>query len=274
MRRVVVIGGGKLGTALMRSSRPRVSGAYILKRWSFLDGPKRPAKGPATWVLALRDRGLAEAARKLGPVLERGDVVLHLAGMLGPEVLAPAKEHGAHVASMHPLFAVVQGIRRRAPLYGSVFAAEGDAVAIREAKAVARDVGGSLVALKSVDRVRYHGAAALVATGGVAIAQGATALFASSANPPPNDGALRAMVASLLRSVANNVSGVGAERALASPLLRDDTVTVERHLDAMAATPEVRSLYRAAVALVVETLAASSAVKPETIAEARRITRG
>lgn len=271
-RRVVVIGRGKMGKALRAAACARASGACRLVPSSFLKAPRRPKGAAVTWVLALRDAGLIEAAVALAPAVKRGDVVLHLAGMLGPEVLVAAKAAGARVASMHPLCAVVEGDARHL-LWGSAFAAEGDPEAVREAKRVARDVGGSLVALEAVDRARYHGAAAMVATGGAAIAQAAEALFASSSTPPPDEEALRAMISSLLRSVASNVAAVGARRALASPLMRDDTRTVSKHLDAMASRPEVRDLYRAAVALVVETLDEVKAVKPETVAEARRLTR-
>lgn len=271
-RRVVIVGRGKMGRALLAAARPRTVGPYRLVPSSFLTAPKRPAGGGVTWVLALRDNGLAEAARALSPALARGDVVLHLAGMLGPGVLHFASKRGAHVASMHPLCAVVEGNTRHPPLHGSAFGVEGDRLAVLEARRVARDIGGAVIELRGVDRARYHGAAAMVATGGVAIAQAASSLFTSSSSPPPDDEDLRVMVASLLRSVANNVLGVGARAALASPLLRDDTATVAMHLDAMAPTPEVRALYRAAVALVVESLAERAAVKPETIAEARRLT--
>lgn len=272
-RRVVVIGRGKMGKALHVAARARASGPWALVRSSILKAPKRSKGVAMTWVLALRDAGIADAAAALAPVVQRGDVVLHLAGMLGPEVLSAAKAAGARVASMHPLCAVVEGNTRHVTLRGSAFAAEGDPEAVREAKRVARDVGGTLVEIRSVDRARYHGAAAMVATGGVAIAQAAEALFAASSTPAPDEAALRAMIASLLRSVASNVAVVGPRRALASPLMRDDTGTVSRHLDAMASQPEVRDLYRAAVALVVETLDAMKAVKPETVAEARRLTR-
>lgn len=272
-RRVVVVGRGKMGKALAGAAYPRASGAYRLVQSSFLKSPKRPKGAAVTWVLALRDAGIADAAAALAPVVQRGDVVLHLAGMLGPEVLSAAKAAGARVASMHPLCAVVEGATRFVPFSTAAFAAEGDPEAVREAKRVARDVGGTLIELRSVDRARYHGAAAMVATGGVAIAQAAEALFASASTPPPDDKALREMISSLLHSVAANVAAVGPKRALASPLMRDDTGTVSKHLDAMASRPEVRDLYRAAVALVVENLDAMKTVKPETVAEARRLTR-
>lgn len=273
VRTVVVVGAGRMGAALYAALRARAVPVRRAAARVFLARPRRPAARPCTWVLAVRDGQLDAAVRALAPALTRNDVVLHLAGMLGPEVLAPARVEGAHVASMHPLCAVAAGNRAAAMLDRAAFTFEGDRGARAEARRIARSLGGTLLEAATVDRARYHGAAALVATGAVALAQGAAALLAASVSPPPSERAQRAAVRSLLVSVASNVEAVGAQAALASPLLRDDTRTVARHLDAMASQAPVRELYRAAVALVLDALEAGALVRPETIAEARRLTQ-
>jgi predicted short-subunit dehydrogenase-like oxidoreductase (DUF2520 family) len=272
-RTVAVLGAGRMGVALYAALRARAVPVRRAAARAFLASPRRREARPCTWVLAVRDGQLDAAARALAPVLRRGDVVLHLAGMLGPEALAPARASGAHVASMHPLCAVAAGNRGAETLARAAFTFEGDRGARPEARRIARSLGGTLIEAASVDRARYHGAAALVATGAVALAQGAAALLAASVTPTPSERAQRAAVRSLLVSVASNVEAVGARAALASPLLRDDTRTVARHLDAMASHPAAQELYRAAIALVVDALEAGALVRPETVAEARRLTR-
>jgi predicted short-subunit dehydrogenase-like oxidoreductase (DUF2520 family) len=167
---------------------------------------------------------------------------------------------------MHPLVAVARG-NTGDVCEGGAFVFEGDLGARREATALVRALGGTLVVARSVDRARYHGAAALVATGAVAIAQAATELFAETLVPSPDERHLRALVASLLRSVASNVEAVGARRALASPLLRDDTETLAKHLSVLP--PSARAIYRVAVASVLDALEAEGLVAPATVHRAR-----
>lgn len=275
-RALLIVGAGRMGTAIHAVVRRRRSlpPGLLLRRVgarALLARPARPrGAGAVTWVLAVRDGDLTATVDGLAAVIARGDVVLHLAGMLGPDVLAAARSRGAAVGSLHPLVAVARG-NKGDVCEGGAFVFEGDPAAARAARALVRALGGTLVVARSVDRARYHGAAALVATGAVAIAQGATALFEAALTSPPTERELRAAVASLLRSVASNVEVVGARRALASPLLRDDTDTVARHLAAMGDLPTTRALYRAAVALVLDALEADGAVKPGTVAAARRL---
>lgn len=271
-RAVVIVGAGRMGTALYGVVRRRggLSGGRCLQRVrgrDFLASPRRPrAARWVTWVLALRDGDLPKGVELLQPVVSAGDVALHLAGMLGPGVLAPLRTAGCAVGAMHPLVAVARG-NTGDVCEGGAFVFEGDLGARREATALVRALGGTLVVARSVDRARYHGAAALVATGAVAIAQAATELFAETLVPSPDERHLRALVASLLRSVASNVEAVGARRALASPLLRDDTETLAKHLSVLP--PSARAIYRVAVASVLDALEAEGLVAPATVHRAR-----
>jgi predicted short-subunit dehydrogenase-like oxidoreductase (DUF2520 family) len=271
---LVVVGKGRMGAALYASLRPWYSPAsHVAGRAAANEPVKRPRSAPVTWILAVSDRVIPAVCDALAPAVEPGDCAFHLAGMLGPEALATLQTRGARVASLHPLYAVAAAEPRITTLSAPAFVFEGDRAALAEARKIARRCEGTLVVASRVDRARYHGAAALMATGAVALAQGAARLFAESLTPAPTDTQLRAMTGSLLRSVAVNVNAVGLDRALASPLLRDDTDTVARHLGAMDAEPAVRDLYRAAVALVIEALERNALVSPETITKARALVK-
>ncbi len=271
---LVVVGRGRMGAALYASLRPWYSPAQHLSGRAVASEPvKRPKRSPVTWIVAVSDRVIPAVCDALAPSVEPGDCAFHLAGMLGPEALASLQAKGARVASLHPLYAVAASEPRISTLSAPAFVFEGDRAALAEARKVARRCGGALIAASRVDRARYHGAAALMATGAVALAQGAARLFAGALTPAPTDTQLRAMTSSLLRSVAVNVNAAGLDRALASPLLREDTDTVARHLGAMDAEPAVRDLYRAAVAFVIEALEHNALVSAETIAKARALVK-
>jgi predicted short-subunit dehydrogenase-like oxidoreductase (DUF2520 family) len=128
-----------------------------------------------------------------------------------------------------------------------------------------------VVLARRVDRARYHAGAALVATGAAALARGAAEVFSAALTPAPTERALRAMVASLLESVAVNVREDGPRRALASPLLRRDTESVARHLRALRAHPDAHALYHAAVAAVLRGLRDVLADADEVAVRARAV---
>jgi predicted short-subunit dehydrogenase-like oxidoreductase (DUF2520 family) len=106
----------------------------------------------------------------------------------------------------------------------------------------------------------------------VALAQAASVLFADPSTGIDAQTASR-FAASLLASVAHNVAHEGAHNALASPLLRGDTVAIERHLRSMAVHPPAAALYRAALSQVIATLRALGTVSASVLDRAEEILR-
>jgi predicted short-subunit dehydrogenase-like oxidoreductase (DUF2520 family) len=269
--RVLVVGSGRMAGAFERSlraanvptSRLRARGS----RW------RLPARNGDVWlvVLAVTDGVIREVAERLAAqgVLARGDVAVHLAGMRGPDELACLRALKVRVGALHPLVAVAS--RRSAPrLQGHVATFEGDRAGLSVLRGVCDRIGLRVHRLPAVDRARYHAAAALCATGGVALAQASSALFRALA-PSVSARTSSDFAASLLASVAHNVAHEGAERALASPLLRGDTAAVARHLAAMEVHPPAVALYRASLAQVIASLDAVGSVDPAVLDRARAL---
>ncbi|MDO9022342.1 MAG: DUF2520 domain-containing protein [Deltaproteobacteria bacterium] len=264
----MVLGLGRMGSAFVALARTHA--VPVVGYASRGAPPERLREESVVWLLAVSDRAITDVCKSIAPALRPGDVVLHLAGARGVEVLDPARAAGASVGALHPLAAIAT----RTPagsLAGAAFLVEGDPGAVQVARDIAALAGGRLVVAAGVDRARYHAGAALVASGAVAIAQGAAWLLADAVDPTPSEGDLRAATASLLVSVARNIEQVGPDAALASPLLRDDTETVARHLAVMAGDPTVRALYRAVLARVLVPLERGGQVRPETIAAAKAL---
>lgn len=264
-----VLGLGRMGrafVALASRHAHRVAGA------ASRGAASRAFDEPTVWLLAVSDGAIAATARHVAAQLRAGDVVLHLAGARGLDVLSEARTAGAAVGALHPL-AAVSTLDPPGDLSGAAFLVEGEPAAVEAARHVASLAGGRLLVADAVDRARYHAGAALVASGAVAIAQGASWLFASAVAPTPAEEGLRAAVASLLVSVSRNVLHLGADAALASPLLRNDVETLARHLDAMAADPTVRALYQAVLARVLVPLEGDPRVRPETVVAARALAK-
>jgi predicted short-subunit dehydrogenase-like oxidoreductase (DUF2520 family) len=199
--------------------------------------------------------GVARELAGMGAEELRGKVVLHTSGAQDSRVLAPVKECGAAVGSMHPLqsFSGV-GVP---DLAGKVFAVEGDVVAVRVARQIARALGGSPVKIGAGKKVLYHAAAALAAGHVLALVEAATQLLISLGMKRPE--ATRALLP-LTRQVLDNFQRVGPRAAWTGPLARGDYRTVESHLRALHdSREEVAFAYEALNRLAVRMLAQDAA---------------
>jgi predicted short-subunit dehydrogenase-like oxidoreductase (DUF2520 family) len=273
--RVVLIGRGRMGGAIARAFREArvpfvtVSGRGGARAWRRV----RRSRDGVVWILAVTDAAVVETSEALSRegLLRAGDAVVHLAGMLGPEALDAAKHAGARVGALHPLVAVADP--RDPPSFArAALSFEGDAALARTVRELFEPTGASVHRIAGVDRARYHAAAALSATGAVAIAQGTAALLRRAARGL-DEKAIRAFARSLVASAAHNVYAAGPSRALASPLMRGDTRAIARHLESMRVAPQARALYAAALRQVLETLEHERAVDPKVIREGRRLAR-
>jgi predicted short-subunit dehydrogenase-like oxidoreductase (DUF2520 family) len=246
---VFVLGAGKVGTALARALRAH--GVVVRLR---------PARKPLprvvdadVVVLAVRDRELRALAERLVGVVSRRAVVVHVAGALGADVLAPLRGACAGVAQMHPMISFAS--KRFAPrLERGNMHVQGDARAVVRARSIARRLGMTPRTVAGLDTVAYHAAAGLVANGAAALAALGADLLAKAAVAR---GDAAKMLAPLLRSVADNVEALGFPDALTGPVRRGDAAGVEKHLQTL------REKLPAAVGLY---LAASEAQLPLALA--------
>lgn len=239
--KILVVGAGKVGRALARALR--AAGADVtLGRARGVE--RRRSFGCDLLVIAAADPWIAEVAEAVVRRVRDGDrsrrpgAVVHLAGALGVEPLAPFRSVNVPIGRMHPLLS----FSGRPPSFaGATLRLGGEAGAVRVARRVAALLGMVARALPGLPDAAYHAAAALVANGAVALAGEAAALLGRY-------GVSRAlaseMLAPLVSSVAGNLGALGLPAALSGPVRRGDVPTVIKHL---AAFGRVGSLYRAVV---------------------------
>jgi predicted short-subunit dehydrogenase-like oxidoreductase (DUF2520 family) len=236
---VFVVGAGKLGTALARALR--AAGTKVTLRGARRGLPR--VIDADVVVLAVRDRDLATLAEQLVPVVARRAVVVHVAGALGAEPLAPLRVACAGVAQMHPMISFASTRYGPTLARGNVHV-QGDAAAVTRAKRLARLLGMTPRTVRGLDAVAYHAAAGLVANGAAALAAvGAQLLITAGVarEVAPK------MLGPLLRSVADNVEALGFPEALTGPVRRGDAVGLQKHLATLREKlPEAVDLYVAA----------------------------
>ncbi len=172
-----VIGAGRVGLALamllqrlglevvvgVRSDRGRERVEAASDRLPTA-APAEAVRGARLVLLAVLDDELPSLVTALAAegVFGPDQVVIHTAGIDGPELLTPASAAGAKVAACHPVQIFnedLEGTLGRIP--GTVWGVTGDP----EGRDVVMALGGQVMDVPSSGRVRYHAALVLAANG-------------------------------------------------------------------------------------------------------------
>jgi predicted short-subunit dehydrogenase-like oxidoreductase (DUF2520 family) len=187
------------------------------------------------------DGAIAAAASSLANAADwKGKVALHSSGALTSDELAPLRELGASVASVHPLMTFVCGSR---PLLSGVpFAIEGNPKAARTARSIVRHLQGDPFTVLKAHKVAYHAwgmfaspllTALLAATERVAEAAGISRKAAKERMLP------------ILEQTLTNYAWLGAPGSFSGPIARGDAATVEKHLKVLQEVPGAQEIYLA-----------------------------
>lgn len=249
-----VIGPGRLGTAL--SAALAASGTPVLVAGRRPPTPALLALPGITEAtlevliercevvyLAVPDREVAPLAASLP--WRPGQAAVHHSGALGLDVLAEAAGRGAVVGCLHPLQTFPAGTPPQdapALFRGITCGVEAPEPLGSRLEALAATLGARSVRLEGVDRAAYHAAAVLASNDVVALMAAAGRTWTQAGLPPET---AREALAPLLLAAARNVAALPLAQALTGPVARGDVGTVERHLAALEATPDLAELYRA-----------------------------
>src|ERR1700741_3011433 len=254
---LAMVGAGRVGSALGRRLRETGWRVNVVaarseasaKRAGRFIGGGRPAAGipsstaaAAVTLIAVPDDAIGdvalELARNAGSEL-RGKVVLHTSGALDTSLLEPLREHGAALGSMHPLQSF-NGVSVP-PLVGKVFAIEGDELAVRMARRIARSLGGVPVGISAAKKPLYHAAGAFAAGLCLAIEEAGVRMLMAAGLKRRE--AQRALL-SLTRQVLEHYEKLGPQKAWTGPLARGDFRVVAAHRAALSKLqPEFLAAY-------------------------------
>jgi len=189
--------------------------------------------------LAVPDGAVAALCGALPWQARHGAV--HCSGALGLDPLEPATTAGARAGCLHPL----QSFPARRPeperFRGIACGIEGTGGLGDLLARMANDLGAHAIRLEGVDRAAYHAAAVFASNDVVALMAAARRAWALAGLPPET---AREALAPLLGAVAANLARLEPEAALTGPIARGDLATVEAHLAALAALPDLQALYR------------------------------
>jgi predicted short-subunit dehydrogenase-like oxidoreductase (DUF2520 family) len=243
---LAIVGAGRVGRALGRRLREfgwRI-GAIVAQSESsarravrFIGagsahaGMPRRILASTVILIATPDGAIAEVAKELARVGAeelQGKVVLHTSGARDASVLSPVRACGAATGSMHPL-QTFSGVGVPS-LEGRVFAIEGDVMAVRTARKIARALGGAPLHIDAPNKPLYHAACTFAAGHALVIVEAAIQLMMSLGMKRGE--AVRALLP-MTRQVLQNCERLGPRAAWTGPLARGDHGVIAIHVDAL-----------------------------------------
>lgn len=202
------------------------------------------------WI-TVPDDAISSVAAQLAAAQEawRGVTVFHSSGALTSDALQPLRIRGARVASVHPGMTFVA---KSAPTFEGVpFGIEGDSAALRLARRIIKDLGGTAVTIRKENKALYHAFDVFASPLLIALMAALEDVGLAAGIPEKK---LRVMAGPLLRQTLDNYLRHGAAAAFSGPFVRGDVEVIRRHMDVLHQGPAAREAYLALARVVVKSL--------------------
>jgi predicted short-subunit dehydrogenase-like oxidoreductase (DUF2520 family) len=207
-------------------------------------------------MLAVLDDELPSLVTALAAegVFKPDQVVIHTAGVDGPELLTPASAAGAKVAACHPVQIFnddLEGSLGR--IAGTVWGVTGDPAG----REVVSMLGGRVMDVPASGRVRYHAALVLAANGSAALAATAGDILRAGGVIDP-----AALVGGLVHASVDAALATG-QAGLSGPWVRGEGRTIGMHVEALVRKQRLVKVYAALARLIVDRAAAAGRLDPD-----------
>ena len=255
MKKVAVIGTGRLGSAIARGlKRAGFRIAYLASEP--LETARELAEALGGWIMEVPYKEISEVdivfltvpddeIESISKTLAeqtaidwRGKLVVHCSGALTSGALDDLRRKGAAALSLHPLQTFPPGSSADR-FRGVYFAIEGDDKA--QGEAIARSLKGLPLFIEAGEKAGYHAAAALASNCLLALADAAGELLERAGVEP---GKTAAVLTPLMQGAVDSIRERGIQGGITGPISRGDVLTVKRHLQYLKNHPEILTLYK------------------------------
>jgi predicted short-subunit dehydrogenase-like oxidoreductase (DUF2520 family) len=244
---IAIVGMGRLGTAL---AKRLADAGYDTTEVISRKARSRAAEVNADLIwFCVSDSEIAQVTAKFADSTWKGRIAFHSSGALTSEVLAPLRRKGADLASVHPLMTFVRGSVPE--LAGVFFAIEGDKTAVRVARSIVYDLGGTPAHVRKRDKVAYHAFATMICPLLVSLLV-SSEKAAGKAGISTREARRRMMP--IIRQTLANYEKLGPAGAFSGPIVRGDSETIRKHLAAMQGLKTVKCAYAALAQAALEFL--------------------
>jgi predicted short-subunit dehydrogenase-like oxidoreductase (DUF2520 family) len=181
-------------------------------------------------------------------------MVIHTAGVDGPELLTPASAAGATVAACHPVQIFnedLEGTLGRIP--GTVWGVTGD----HAGREVVAMLGGRPMDVPSSGRVRYHVSLVLAANGAAALSASAADILRAGGVIDPG-----AVLGGLVHASVDAALATG-QAGMSGPWVRGEGRTIGMHVEALARKQRLVKVYAALARLIGDRASAAGRLDPD-----------
>jgi predicted short-subunit dehydrogenase-like oxidoreductase (DUF2520 family) len=171
----------------------------------------------------------------------KGKFVLHMSGAGGLDMLEPAKQAGAFVASIHPLqsFSSIDQAVKNIP--GSYFGVTAGKQELSPAKNLVRKLGGIPMVISDSQKPLYHAAACFASNYLVTLLNVVESIYKSIGIREKD---VKKAYLPLIYGCLKNIEKSGSVLSLTGPIARGDYGTIRKHLQTMDKNlPEYSLLY-------------------------------
>jgi predicted short-subunit dehydrogenase-like oxidoreductase (DUF2520 family) len=219
------------------------------------------------FMISTRDDAIAECGRRLSlsGVLREGNVVFHCSGALPSTLLAPARQRGACVASLHPVKSFADSAHAAATFAGTLCALEGDPQACAVLGEAVRACGAETFDMRPESKTVYHAATVFSCNYLVALIELGLQCFEQAAVPRET---AESVLEPIVRDTVNNVFQLGTVQSLTGPIARGESSLVKKQLEALEQwNPDVAHAYRVLGRAALGLAAAQATAPAGTLAE-------
>lgn len=196
------------------------------------------------YLIGASDDQIANCCEELARTghISADTIVFHCSGALPASVLQSAMQHGAAVASIHPVRSFASPEQLLGDFAGTCCGMEGDPRALEALERGFSAIGAKLVKIDGNFKIIYHSAAVFASNYLVTLLD--VALQAYAASGVPHDTALD-MLRPLVQKTVDNVLRLGPAEALTGPIARGDMKTAVKQYHAVADwNPQYGELYK------------------------------
>lgn len=169
-----------------------------------------------------------------------GKVICHFSGSLSSYVFSGIEATGASGCSIHPMFAFSDKFKSYEKFSSAYLTMEGQERAVQKMRQLFEGLGHKVCFVRAEDKMKYHAAAALASNYMIGLFQTSLDLL-SECGFSEEDG--RQLLEPLVKNNVRAMLEHSAAEVLTGPVERNDTGTVQKHLNVLQGT-NAEDIYR------------------------------
>lgn len=192
-------------------------------------------------IICVSDSAIEMVSNQLAQFDLSGLCVVHTAGAIPSSILAPLRDGGAHIGSFHPL-QTFGPVSKKNPFKGISVSLEGDWKCIEHLLEMVRALGGFPLQTDAKGKAMMH-LACIWASNYLYVLLDAASRTGSIAGLQQSQ--LLTTLTPIIEQTLANAKEMGTATGLTGPASRGDIGTIQKHIQLMESTPDLKDLYLA-----------------------------